>query len=512
MTDMGGILQVLGQLLGVISNLNGLSLIAHLFNVVMQAMVPLLPALGQITEMIGTTLLTAITQLSPILASLGLILKPILELVAGALAAVMPLIAQLLGAVLQLVGAALAQLVPVLTPIIQALTSSLVPILAALIPIVMEVIDAVLKLALAFIAQVLPALMPLIPVIVEVVQQLAAELVPAFKALATWVHDNMPLIMSIVKIAMDTIVAVIKVVVAIIKGMMDIIIGIQKGDWPRVWKAIGDIVNAAVQFVVGLIKTWLIDKATGFLIDMGRNIGAWFKSAWDGASLAVRNGIANVIAWVAGIAGRIGSAMGNLYYTLVRQGNAIMQGFFDGLISVWNHITDFVGGIANWIASHKGPISYDRTLLIPHGQAIMGGLNDGLQGGFGDVQTFIGGVADQIAAGFTDKHDALTTAAQSMVGVVTAEFSSSKMFLAGKDAASGLIGGAGKREGQPERKHRLRHGVHEDQRRGAGPERDRRVRPGDVHHHEQRRGHHRPRRHLRAHARQGPDGCGIPVH
>lgn len=37
-------------------------------------------------------------------------------------------------------------------------------------------------------------------------------------------------------------------------------------------------------------------------------------------------------------------------------GRAIMDGFLNGLKSMWGAVTDFVGGIASWIAAHKGPI------------------------------------------------------------------------------------------------------------------------------------------------------------
>jgi len=55
-----------------------------------------------------------------------------------------------------------------------------------------------------------------------------------------------------------------------------------------------------------------------------------------------------------------------------------MGGFLSGITSGFDKIKTFVGGIASWIGSHKGPISYDRQLLIPHGNAMMAGLNEGL--------------------------------------------------------------------------------------------------------------------------------------
>ena len=60
-------------------------------------------------------------------------------------------------------------------------------------------------------------------------------------------------------------------------------------------------------------------------------------------------------------------------------GSAIINGFLGGLKSAFEGVKNFVGGIASWIANHKGPLSYDRRLLIPAGNAIMQGLNSGLK-------------------------------------------------------------------------------------------------------------------------------------
>ncbi|MEG9233946.1 phage tail protein, partial [Lactococcus lactis] len=77
-------------------------------------------------------------------------------------------------------------------------------------------------------------------------------------------------------------------------------------------------------------------------------------------------------------------------------GRAIIDGFVGGLKSTWEAGKKFVGGIADWIKEHKGPISYDRKLLIPAGEAIMGGFNDSLMENFKSVQKNISGVADNL--------------------------------------------------------------------------------------------------------------------
>ena len=78
-------------------------------------------------------------------------------------------------------------------------------------------------------------------------------------------------------------------------------------------------------------------------------------------------------------------------------GSATMHGFLRGLRSAWGDVKSFVSGVGPWIKAHKGPIAYDRKLLVPAGGAIMGGLNEGLSKGFTGVMSNVSSMAGNIA-------------------------------------------------------------------------------------------------------------------
>ena len=137
-----------------------------------------------------------------------------------------------------------------------------------------------------------------------------------------------------------------------------------------------------------------VNNIIAFFQSLPGRIGAFFQNAADGA----RNTWNSVVDWFKGLPGRILDAIGNVGSILVNAGASIINGFWDGLKSAWNNVTGWISGIGDWIADHKGPISYDRKLLIPDGKAIMSGFAQGLDAGFqGKVKSAISAVNTSLA-------------------------------------------------------------------------------------------------------------------
>lgn len=81
---------------------------------------------------------------------------------------------------------------------------------------------------------------------------------------------------------------------------------------------------------------------------------------------------------------------------LYSNGSALMSGLKSGIDSGWSQITSSVSNMAQWIKDHKGPVSYDRKLLIENGSALMAGLNQGIQAGWRNVMDNISTMAESI--------------------------------------------------------------------------------------------------------------------
>lgn len=118
----------------------------------------------------------------------------------------------------------------------------------------------------------------------------------------------------------------------------------------------------------------------------GQMVSAW-KTAGQQMITTTQSFVNNTNSSLKGI----GSGV-NLY----SNGAALMGGLKSGIDAGWSQITSSVSNMAKWIKDHKGPVSYDRRLLIENGLAIMAGLNQGIQTGWRKVMDNISNMAGTI--------------------------------------------------------------------------------------------------------------------
>lgn len=136
--------------------------------------------------------------------------------------------------------------------------------------------------------------------------------------------------------------------------------------------------------------TSFIGTCASNIVNFFKSIPGKIKQFFEDAKTGVTNTWNSVVDWFRGIPDRILGALGNVGNLLKNAGKAIIDGFLGGLKGAWDNVTGWIGGIGSWIADHKGPLSYDRKLLVPAGKAIMNGLAKGLKTGFrNDVENAI---------------------------------------------------------------------------------------------------------------------------
>lgn len=300
------------------------------------------------------------------------------------------------------------------------------------------------------------------------VRVIAGALKPAFQVLGAFLGGVFKGVLSTVKFAFDALKVVILVITPIVKAIVSVfkafspvittlakfideLIGtfsslgtagkvmksLVSGAWNGIKSAVSvagggikSVVNAvkAAWSALGKAGSWLKNAASGAWHGLGNvvsGVSRGIRGAVNGAKNAFSafgHGVSSISGGVRNVLGGVRSAFNGLRnISLAGAGRAIMHGFLRGLKSAWGGVKHFVKGIAGWIKRHKGPISYDKKLLIPAGNAIMAGLNGGLVNGFENVKSTVLGMSSTIADTLTCNPVAAITATGNVArGMATA--------------------------------------------------------------------------------------------
>lgn len=194
-------------------------------------------------------------------------------------------------------------------------------------------------------------------------------------------------IVTVVQTVWNMVVTVISTAINVVASIIQAITQAIQGNWSAVWNTIASITASVWSGITSVVSAG-INGVRSVITSVMNGLSSVVSTAWGAIKKVFSAGV-NFIKSV-------------VHIDLRAQGEAIMNSFLEGLQSVWETVKSFVSKIGSWIKKHKGPISYDRKLLIPAGIAIMNGFNKGLQGQFeavkANVSSMAGAVSDAVSS------------------------------------------------------------------------------------------------------------------
>ena len=395
------------------------------------SLAPVITIVGQALQSLATAVLPLITNMVSLLVPvLGQIITIILQ-VAAALApiitalvsALVPVLTSIITVVMTVVSALVSALVPVITVILGAI-QMLLPVIQIIVSVISSVVTSiagmlmpVIQMVATAIQTITPIITQIVSVIVQVVQTIVSIVVPVVTIIATLIQTVMPVILQMVTAAFQGILgvvqavwpvvqAVIETVMNVIQAVISTVLAAINGDWngvmnglksiaSSVWNGIKSVISAAIHAAQSIISG-VLSAIQGVWSGCWNTVKSLVSSAWSGICSAVSSGVSNMMGFISSIPDKVQGFFSNAGSWLLNAGKSIIDGLIGGIKSGLGSLGSALGGIGDFIVSHKGPPSYDKVMLTPAGKLIMGSLVDGLNAGIPDLHDALGVVTDTI--------------------------------------------------------------------------------------------------------------------
>lgn len=391
------------------------STVAPLLATALMAVAPVVSALGPPVQTLVEVLGAA---LGPGIEALGPVLRVVAEAAGELIVAASPL--------LTLFGDLVTALLPVAMPLFEALST----IFADIAPLIQNVADILLQALSPILAQMPAFVQPfadllvqlaetLLPVVADLLVQLgpslgelgaafaellvaASPILTAFGQLAVLILSNLlPAIQPLIEIAIGLATTLATVLAGTITNVLVPVLTfvgkLLTGDFSGAWQMAKDAVGSAA--------SWIGEKATAIGSAVGQGVSAaisWLQGmpGRAGAALAsltsfvvgpavkaglalanaIRDKVRDAVEWVKGLPGRAQKALGSLGGVLLSAGKSLIQGFIDGISSMFGAVKDKLGGLTDSLTDWKGPPAKDAKILTPAGRLLIEGFIKGIDG------------------------------------------------------------------------------------------------------------------------------------
>lgn len=351
-----------------------------------------------------------------LIANLPQLMQGIVQMVTSIAQALPTLLPSIVQGVVQLIAALAQQLPTLIVQLVAALPSIISNIVVALVnclPVLLEGVGQLIGGIIAGLPQAIGALIGALPGILQAIWDTITRLLQAgWNSIGAIFNAGGAILQGIWNACWNSIKGAAQAVWNWLTSTLQSICDSIGKAWNACWndiknffvnnwdsikkaaKAAWDCLNAYINnFLNGISQIWNSTWSS---------IKSFFTNIWNGIKSGAKAGIDAVYKFVTGIKDRILGFFSGAGQWLWNAGKAILDGLLKGLKAAWDGICNFVGGIGSWIAQHKGPISYDKKLLIPAGNAIMQGFSKGLGDSWQSVQKQVAGFTKQSGSWFDD--------------------------------------------------------------------------------------------------------------
>lgn len=355
----------------------------------------ILGAFQSIADFVTGTLAPAFAPVAQALgnfvSTVGPMLLPIIQQLAGILGGMAPIIAAIQATVINVATQIMAFVMPIITQLLAFINANM-PLIQQVVTTVMNAIQLAITLALGVIQAVWNAVWPAIKAVID----------------AVW-----PLISTAISTAMTVIQDVINIVMAAISG-----------DWSGVWNGIkqlaSDIWNGIKSLVSGAINavfstiSSVISSIQSAWNSAWSSVKSFFSDIWNGIKSAASDGVSAVYNTVTTIKDKILGFFSGAGSWLVESGRSILNGLKDGIMGAIGSVTSTISGALKGIRdlfpfspAKEGPFSGHGWVLysgISIAEALGEGFARAVPGAVGDFEagmSRLSGVTSMAAPGIT---------------------------------------------------------------------------------------------------------------